>query len=284
VEQSKILIADDDPIIREILFAALKGASYGVETAHDGLETLARIRQGGIALVLLDIWMPGKTGIEILSELHGLPTPPRVIVLTSDTTSNTMLQAIRENAYMVLTKPIDTKSLLVAVERSLSSSPDEPPIEVLSATPNWVELLAPCDLSTADRIINFMSRLDADLDDDTRDVIGVAFNELLRNAIEWGGELDPNRKVRIAYLRTKRLILYRISDPGAGFDPNKIDHAAFNTPDSPQDHIAVREEKGMRPGGFGILMVKGLVDELLYNESHNEVVFIKYLDEQSSES
>jgi hypothetical protein len=40
----------------------------------------------------------------------------------------------------------------------------------------------------------------------------------------------------------------------------------------------VREERGMRPGGFGILTVRALVDELLYNEKRNEVVFVKYLD------
>jgi len=79
------------------------------------------------------------------------------------------------------------------------------------------------------------------------------------------------------------MILYRSADPGVGFDPDKIDHAAFNDPDHPQDHVSVREEKGLRPGGYGLLMVQGLVDELLFNEHHNKVVFIKYLDDQSSD-
>ena len=43
-------------------------------------------------------------------------------------------------------------------------------------------------------------------------------------------------------------------------------------------HMLVREEKGIRPGGFGLLMVRANVDELLYNEQRNEVVFVKYLD------
>ena len=43
-------------------------------------------------------------------------------------------------------------------------------------------------------------------------------------------------------------------------------------------HEIVREEKKMRPGGFGILTVRAKVDELLYNEKRNEVVFVKYLD------
>jgi hypothetical protein len=58
-----------------------------------------------------------------------------------------------------------------------------------------------------------------------------------------------------------------------------LQHAAIsNPPDDPIRHMNVREEKGLRPGGLGILMTMSLVDELLYNEAQNEVVFIKYLD------
>ena len=57
-----------------------------------------------------------------------------------------------------------------------------------------------------------------------------------------------------------------------------LDHAAINNPnDNPVRHAAVREEKGLRGGGFGILLVSQLVDELVYNERHNEVQFVKYL-------
>ena len=108
---------------------------------------------------------------------------------------------------------------------------------------------------------------------------GQAFRELLMNAIEWGGKLDPARKVRISYLRARRMLLYRISDPGQGFRPESLTHAAISNPeDHPYQHVLVREEKGLRPGGFGIFLVRQMVDELVYNEAHNEVVFIKYLD------
>jgi hypothetical protein len=46
----------------------------------------------------------------------------------------------------------------------------------------------------------------------------------------------------------------------------------------PLKHVDVREEMGLRPGGFGLLMARALVDELIYNQAQNEVVFIKYLD------
>jgi anti-sigma regulatory factor (Ser/Thr protein kinase) len=124
-----------------------------------------------------------------------------------------------------------------------------------------------------------MSHLDTDLPGELRESIGYAFRELLLNAVEWGGRLDPTRKVRIAYLRAKRMIMYRIADPGQGFNFDDLPHAAIGQPpDDPIAHMQVREEKGLRPGGFGLLSVRATVDELLYNEKRNEVVFVKYLD------
>jgi anti-sigma regulatory factor (Ser/Thr protein kinase) len=108
--------------------------------------------------------------------------------------------------------------------------------------------------------------------------VGQAFHELLLNAIEWGGKLDPKRKVRIAYVRTPRLLLYRIADPGKGFSFENLPHSALTNPaDAPFQHTFVREEKGLRPGGFGLLLSKSQVDELVYNETQNEVLFVKFL-------
>jgi anti-sigma regulatory factor (Ser/Thr protein kinase) len=107
----------------------------------------------------------------------------------------------------------------------------------------------------------------------------MAFREMLMNAIEHGGRLDPNRQVEISYLRVRHMVTCRISDPGEGFTLDEIPHAAVaNPPDDPLHHIEYREAKGMRPGGFGVLVTQGLVDELVYNEQGNEVVLIKYLD------
>ena len=85
---------------------------------------------------------------------------------------------------------------------------------------------------------------------------------------------------RIAYLRTKRMVLYRIADPGPGFCFDELAHAAAwsDAPDG-LEHVRVREEKGLRPGGFGLLLTRALVDELIYNQAQNEVVFVKYLEE-----
>ena len=70
-----------------------------------------------------------------------------------------------------------------------------------------------------------------------------------------------------------------IAERDPGFDIADLPHSAVGQPEGdPITHVLVREEKGMRPGGFGLLTVRASVDELLYNEKRNEVVFIKYLD------
>jgi len=154
-----------------------------------------------------------------------------------------------------------------------------PPIEVLSATPEWVELSVPCDRATAERIQTFIARLETDLPEDVRDSVGMVFHEMLMNAIEWGGQLDPSRHVRISYIRTRRMVLYRIADPGKGFKFDNLSHAAVSyAPEERTESAVVRHEKGIRPGGFGILMARSMVDELVYNEVHNEVLFVKYLE------
>jgi hypothetical protein len=76
---------------------------------------------------------------------------------------------------------------------------------------------------------------------------------------------------------TARVIVFYVHDPGEGFRWEAIPHAAVsNPPDAPAKHIELREQQGMRPGGFGILVARGTVDELIYSEVGTEVLLIKH--------
>ena len=123
-----------------------------------------------------------------------------------------------------------------------------------------------------------LTQLKADLPAETREAIAYAFREMLNNAIEHGGKLDPQQYVEVSYVRLKHAIIYWIKDPGEGFDITQMPHAAVNNPSGdPFHHISVRDEQGLRAGGFGILLTKQLVDEMIYNERGNELIFVKYL-------
>jgi CheY-like chemotaxis protein/anti-sigma regulatory factor (Ser/Thr protein kinase) len=272
-----ILVVEDDRGLR-LALTRLLAQDFRVDDAADGTEALSRLQQHSYDLVLLDIGLPGMSGLDILGHLPSGSSSPKVIVMTADDTPQTLLRAVRSHAWDYIVKPFPPATITEVVQKALASD-GSLAIEVLSARPEWVELLVPCSLEIADRLQGFMMRLDADLPETVRESVGYAFRELLCNAIEWGGKLDATRKVRIAYLRAKRMVVYRIADPGEGFAMDDLAHSAIsNAPDRPLDHIAVREEMGIRAGGFGIFMVRGMVDELLYNEAHNEVVFVKYLD------
>lgn len=106
------------------------------------------------------------------------------------------------------------------------------------------------------------------------EAISYAFREMLSNAVEYGCRLDLAQRVEVSYVRLSRAIICRIKDPGAGFDPTWLGHAAINNPDDdPLRHASVREERGLRAGGFGILLTSRLGDELAFNERHNELMF-----------
>lgn len=273
-----ILVADDDRTDREWLAGILRAEKFAVSTAADGHAALRKIRTTKYHLVLLDIRMPKLNGLDVLSALRGRKNLPKIIVITSDSSPQTLLAAIREHAHQYISKPIDREALMTLVRQTLTKQSRVPEIEVISARPEWIELSVPCSLDAAERVEGFMAQLDTRMPEDVRVAAGHAFHELLMNAIEWGGKLNPRRRVRVSYLRAKRMVLFRIADPGRGFKLEDLDHAAIAHGDEPMHHGEIRAEKGLRPGGFGLVMVKASVDELLYNEAQNEVVFVKYLD------
>jgi len=277
VSAEKILVADDDRTTRFAISSMLKKAGYAVTIAKDGAEALRNILKKNFDLAFLYIWMPKLTGLEVLARVRAGESHPKIIIMTSDGTPETVLRAIREQAYEYLSKPFPPNEAVEVAERALKQNAS-PPIEVISAKPHWVELLIPCTREAAERIPSFLVKLETDLPDDLRNTIGLAFKELLLNAVEWGGKLDPNRKVRIAHLRSSRILLYRVADPGPGFSFKGLTHAAVGqSADDPIAHVNVRDQLGIRPGGFGIAMIRAMADELLYNEAQNEVIFIKYV-------
>jgi two-component system, OmpR family, response regulator len=273
----RILVIDDSEDEREACRRLIEPAGFEVQTAVDGEEGLEKIQRERFDLLLVDVWMPRMSGLELLSRLPE-ERRPRALVITGDDTE-ALLRYVREKTYLFLSKPFDPQGLIQLIKTALESPPAADEIQVLSAEPNWVALRFPCEMQTAERVENLVAQLTSGLPLHVRQSIGVAFHELLMNAIEWGGRLNPDFEVQIDYLRTHRFLMLRIADPGEGFDPATLQHAATVTDtQEPIAHIAVREELGMRPGGYGIQLAKSQVDELIYNEAHNEVVMVKYLN------
>ena len=151
-------------------------------------------------------------------------------------------------------------------------------IEVKSALPAWICLRIAPENELKDSVVEFFRSQMANLSEELCNNLSTALYELLGNAIEHGGSVDPKCACELNYIRTPRMILIQIRDAGPGFQLSDVPHAAFNNPpDDPLRHIEFRENRGMRPGGFGIMLVKQIADELIYNETGNEVLLVKYL-------
>ena len=273
-----LLIADDDISSRKLFTEALNADGYDIIDVGNGSSALDVIKGRHIDVLITDDTLPGLDGIKLLERAHELQPQLRAIVITSHGTPDAVIGALDNQACDFLSKPFELKELRDAV-RSAFERAASCVVEVLSAKPNWIEIHLPCDLKAVEPIQNFLTGIEGDLPQEMREEIGSAFREMLNNAIEHGGKSDLSRKVRVKYIRLKRAILYSIQDPGEGFDIDKIEHAAFaNPPDDPLRHMGIREQEGIRPGGFGIMLASQAIDELVFNEKHNELVFVKYLD------
>jgi len=275
----RILIVDDDPDVHGLLRAALEAPNRLIESAYDGRAGLRLVENAPYDLVLTDLNMPGLDGMTLLEHIHEVRPDTRVVLMTVANTPDNIVRAIRDRAFSYFSKPFTVNAVSEMVERALSGTDAEDDIQVLSARPDWLGLRLRCKVETAGRIVQFIRELGMDLPAAEQEQVTTAFREILLNAIEHGAGSDPGKKVFITYVRTKRAALYYVRDPGKGFSFDHLAHAAVSNPeDSPVEHAEVREKLGMRPGGFGIMMTRQLVDELIYNEQGNEVLLIKYLD------
>jgi DNA-binding response OmpR family regulator len=274
----RILIVDDDPDIHHLLRVALQAGDRQIESAYDGLEGLRSIEAVAYDLVMTDVNMPGLDGMALTERVHEVRPETPVVVMTVASTPENVIRAIQERAFSYFSKPFTTSSVAEMVGRALSSKPSEDDIEVLSARPDWLGLRLRCKMETADRILQFLREMGMSLPAAEQENIATAFREILLNAIEHGAGNDPTKRVTITYVRAERALLYYVRDPGKGFSFQELPHAAVsNLTNSTFEHTEVRERLGLRPGGFGLLMTRQLVDEMIYSEAGNEVLLIKYL-------
>jgi CheY-like chemotaxis protein/anti-sigma regulatory factor (Ser/Thr protein kinase) len=273
-----LLVVDDDPSIHELIGAMLAGKSWELDRADNGDDALAHLETRSYDLVLSDILMPGMDGLTLLGHIRNRYPYARIVVMTVRNTSEHILESLRHQATAYIAKPFDRDTLIATLQNALSTTVDQDDIRVISDKPNWISLEIRCKLDTVERLTQFMRELPSDLKPDEREQIAIAFRELLMNAIEHGGRLDPDKIVSLSYIRTARSIVYYIRDPGQGFSMENLAHAAVaNSPDDPLHHVELREQAGTRPGGFGLLLTQSFADELIYSAKGNEVILIKYL-------
>jgi len=118
-EPMKILVADDEEAVRMLLQRILEAGGFEVITAADGNEALAKISQGNIGVVLLDIKMPGLSGIDVLGKLSADRPDICVIMVTAIADVQTAVDAMKMGAYDYITKPFNQDDVLGKVRHAI---------------------------------------------------------------------------------------------------------------------------------------------------------------------
>ncbi len=120
MDQSKILVVDDEPAVCELLKEFLEARGYGVTTASFGAEALIAVQDERPHLVLLDILMPGMDGLEVLPRIHERNPAVPVIMLTAVGDEGIAREALRRGAFEYITKPVDFSYLELAIVTALA--------------------------------------------------------------------------------------------------------------------------------------------------------------------
>ena len=238
-------------------------------------DALRRLRSYAFDVLLTHPQMSARADLAMAKEARYFQPGLRPIVLAPALTADDIIKALRSDVYACFTIPAPLDELKASIRAALDAHEWRNGIEVTSAVPDWIAMRVSCRRVTADRLTRFMTELAGDLDDGERYQLITAFREILLNAMEHGAGFDESKVVDVAAVRTQRTIVYYFKDPGPGFDPKAPPLVASN--DDPITHIVERSELGIRPGGFGMLLTRKLVDEIHYNELGNEVFLVKHL-------
>src|SRR5919106_2171253 len=118
-EPATLLVADDDPGLRESLERTLAREGYRIVLASDGRAALERFQSGGIDLIVTDLKMPGLTGLELLRAAKAIAPDVDVILLTAFGTVEEAVKAMKDGAYDFLTKPFRREQLLKLIDKAL---------------------------------------------------------------------------------------------------------------------------------------------------------------------
>lgn len=254
-------------------------AGHDIAVCGTPSDAVRHASSNPIDVLITDPATPIDDDLHLIEEIKAIKPDVRTIVLAPALTNAEVLHAIRAQVFACFSEPFEVAEVAEMVRSAIQASEWRDGIEIVSGLPSWLTLRVDCRLLTADRLTRFISEWRADVPSDERDLLMTAFREMLLNAMEHGAGFDPEKVIQVTAARTARAIVFHFLDPGDGFDHDDLQHAARSSEPahvlSTTDH---RAETGLRPGGFGMLIVRQVADELVYNEKGNEVLMIKHTD------
>ncbi len=277
-----VLIVDDERDANDLLADLVRARGDEPVQLFEGRQVVKMVREHQPDLILLDLMLPDVDGFEICSQLkrHRETNLVPVIMVTALNDRNHRLQGVRVGANQYLTKPFEPLKLFEAMDRAINWREEHEQ----RGTTGEIQFDVRSELDNLSQLNDMLTDLYANTPLTERQIkdLKQAVMEMGANAIEWGHRKNAELSLQITYRIDPGAVALIIRDQGPGFNPGHVPHAA--SADDPIAHLDVRNELGIREGGFGIMLARGLVDEFRYNDKGNEVTLIKRFDTPTSDA
>ena len=273
-----VLVVDDERDTNDILASLVQARGFETVQVFSGAEALEAVAKEPPDLILLDLMLEDIDGFELCDRLKRdrktnlIP----IVMVTALHDAHHRAAGVRVGANGYLTKPFTPPKLYEVMDAALQWNEEHNK----RGTTGEINFDVRSELSYLSEVSDMLADLFAHTPLTDRHIkdLKQAVMEMGGNAIEWGHRKNADLVLRITYRIDPTSITLIITDQGPGFNPRNLPHAASD--DDPIGHIEIRNELGLREGGFGIMLARGLVDQFWYNKLGNEVTLIKYFDPQ----
>jgi DNA-binding response OmpR family regulator len=273
-----VLVVDDERDTNDILASLVRPRGFDVIQVFSGAQAVAAVSERQPDLILLDLMLPDIDGFEVCDQLKRdrktnlIP----IVMVTALQDAHHRAAGVRVGANGYLIKPFTPQQLYRTVDDALAWHDEH----LERGTAGEIHFDIRSELTYLAEANDMLADLFAHTPLTERQIkdLKQAVMEMGGNAIEWGHRKNADLVLRITYRIDPASVTLIIQDQGPGFDPRDLPHAASD--EDPIRHLEIRNELGLREGGFGIMLARGLVDDFRYNERGNEVTLVKYFDPQ----
>ena len=118
-KKARLLVVDDEENVRRSLDGVLTDQGYGVECVASGSDCLRKMEERAFDVVLLDVWLPEKDGIEVLQEIRDRQPAQYIVMISGHGSVETAVRATKLGAFDFIEKPLTTEKLLLVLEHAL---------------------------------------------------------------------------------------------------------------------------------------------------------------------
>src|SRR5262245_46053713 len=181
----------------DALIAALKVHLTGheIDVCEGDVEAIQRVRERAFDVIITDPRTAIPEDLAFAAEVRHTRPGTRVIALAPVASHDDVVNSLRANVFACFTKPFDCGEIAAMAKSALAAESWQNGIEVVSSLPYWMTLRVSCHLLTAERLVRFMTEHESSLPEGDRDMMMVAFREMLVNAMEHGAGFNPEKVI-----------------------------------------------------------------------------------------